>query len=142
MTDGFTKPRLLIVDDDLDFVSDLSIMLSSEFEVISSNNTNDAHSKFITYKPDCILVDLQMPQYFGSNPDREGLSLINHIRTNPDFTTAADIPVIIISAYADSEKTGRIKELGVSTIYSKPPDIKKLKTAIWDLVTQKGHPTS
>lgn len=142
MTDRYSKPRLLIVDDDLDFVSDLSIMLSSEFEIISSSNTNDAQSKYVTHRPDCILVDLQMPQYFGTNPDREGLSLINHIRTDPGFTAAADVPIIIISAFADSEKIGRLKELGVSTVYSKPPDIKKLKTAIWDLVTRKGHPTS
>jgi len=128
------KPRVLIVDDDDEFISDLKILLSSEFEVNGATGTRQAKEMLDAYRPDCLLLDLKMPVYFGDNPGLEGLSFLKHIRTKTGFASANQMPVIVLTARSKLDDLAGVKELGVGKLYQKPPDIKRLKTAIWNLV--------
>ena len=128
------KPRVLIVDDDSDFISDLKILLSSEFEILAATGTQRAMEILSEHQPDCLLLDLNMPEYFGKNPREEGISFLKYLREVADPRIAARIPVIVLTAYQASNQNDYPAEYGISSLYHKPPDIKHLKTAIWKLV--------
>jgi CheY-like chemotaxis protein len=134
------KPLVLIVDDDADFVSDLAALLSSEFEIMSASDTREACDRWLEMRPDCILLDLNMPEYFGHDSAREGLAFLNHIRSAYESRTRALTPVIVVSACGDDIATREAKALGAHHIFRKPLDIKHLKASIWNEVTaQENH---
>lgn len=132
------KPRILIVDDDDEFISDLKILLSSEFEVDGATGTLQACEMLEEYRPDCLLLDLNMPVYFGENPDDEGLSFLRHIRNEKALRSVSKIPVIILTARQKADYLTAANEYGIATLYNKPPDIKRLKTSIWSLITESN----
>jgi CheY-like chemotaxis protein len=134
------KPRVLIVDDDDEFMADLKVLLSPEFDVSTAMGTHRAHELLAQHRYDCLLLDLNMPQYFGNNPEFEGLSFLGHLRTDSSMAPALNMPVIILTAYADSSSLERAKKYGIATLYQKPPDIRLLTAAIWNVVSRtRGH---
>ena len=132
------KPRILIVDDDDEFISDLKILLSSEFEVNGATGTLQACEMLEEYRPDCLLLDLNMPIFFGQNPDEEGLSFLRHIRKETALRSISKVPVIILTARQKMDYLTAINEYGIATLYNKPPDIKRLKTSIWSLISENN----
>ena len=133
------KPRILIVDDDPDFISDITILLSSEFEIASAQDTVQAGDSWKKSPPECILLDLQMPKYYASDSRSEGLSFIAHLRKQPEGFKIGQVPVIVVTSSAGKAHIARAHQLGISNIYSKPFDIKKLVTTIWSLIeSRKG----
>lgn len=130
------KPRVLIVDDDDEFMADMKILLSPEFEVTTAMGTRRAHEMLSMHEYDCLLLDLRMPQYFGDNPDLEGLSFLRHLRTDVTMGTMLDIPVIVLTAFGDPAARNAVTACGIENLYRKPPDIKRLTAAIWNLVSK------
>jgi two-component system sensor histidine kinase/response regulator len=134
------KPRVLIVDDDDEFMADLKILLSSEFDVSTAMGTRRASELLAQHRFDCLLLDLHMPGHFGVDPAFEGLAFLGHIRTGMDLNAAAHIPVIILTAHAGSDSMAAAQEYGIANLYTKPPDVKRLTAAIWNVVAQaKGN---
>lgn len=138
MRSWHNKPRVLIVDDDDDLMSDLKIFLSSEFDINTASGTKRAMELLDSYRPDCLLLDLCMPQHFGDNPSIEGLSFLKHIRAQAKYSPERPIPVIIITASKETEYYDIARAWGVTAHYRKPLNINKLKASIWDLVAAKG----
>jgi two-component system response regulator ResD len=133
---------VLIVDDDDDLRSDLKVFLSSEFEINTASGTKRAMELLDSYRPDCLLLDLCMPQHFGDNPRFEGLSFLKHLRAYMGRGTDDPIPVIIITARRENDFQDIARAWGADAHYRKPLDIKKLKASIWDLVSMKGEYSS
>ena len=131
------KPLVLIVDDDADFVSDLVVMLSSEFEIMSASDTREACDRWLEMRPDCILLDLNMPEYFGHDSAREGLAFLNHIRSAHESRTPTPTPVIVVSACSDDTVAGEAKALGAHHFFRKPLDVNHLKASIWIEVSSR-----
>lgn len=130
------KPRVLIVDDDDEFMADLKILLSPEFEVSTAMGTRRASELLAGHCYDCLLLDLNMPQHFGMDPAYEGLAFLGHIRTEMDLESGGRLPVIILTAHAQSDSMATAQKYGISNLYTKPPDVKRLTAAIWNIVTQ------
>ncbi len=128
------KPKVLIVDDDADFISDMKVLLSSEFDIKSAGGTRQAWEMLEEDRPHCMLLDLNMPEYFGDNPDDEGFSFLRHVSEKSSHRPDENIPVIILTAHHRNDSSELAKKCGVSTFYHKPPDIKRLKTSIWNLI--------
>lgn len=128
------KPRILIIDDDPDFVSDMTAFLSSEFEVTSAENTILASDSWKKSPPECVLLDLNMPRCFADDSRWEGLSFLNHIRGKSDLYRADGIPVIVVTSSTGKSHISRAHRMGITEVYSKPVDIKRLKTTIWSLL--------
>ena len=124
----------MIIDDDDDFVSDMTIMLSSEFEITSAGSTLEARDCWAQHPPKCVLLDLHLPRHFGDDPQTEGLSFIDHISNDPAMRSAVGVPIIAVTSGADTAPVRRVQELGIAAVYQKPPDLKRLKTAIWHLI--------
>jgi CheY-like chemotaxis protein len=133
------KPRVLIVDDDDDFASDLGVLLSSEFEVRTATGTKQAWKLLGAHQPDCLLLDMNMPEFFGDDRSREGLSFLNHLRHHPELRRLNQVPVIVLTAYADVQTEQKARMYGVSVWCRKPPDIKRLTAAIWSAISAPGR---
>lgn len=131
------KPLVLIVDDDADFVSDLAIMLSSEFKIMSASDTREACERWLETRPDCILLDLNLPEYFSDNAAREGLAFLNHMRNAHESRMPVPTPVIVVSACADDRIAGEARALGANGFFRKPLDVNHLKASIWNEVTSR-----
>ncbi len=93
------KAKILVIDDDPDFVDAITpILQSAQYGVISAANPAQGKTKILDEKPDLILLDIMMDSLF------DGFSLCNDIKTAKEFRDVKDIPVIFISAV--KEMTG------------------------------------
>ena len=133
------KPRILIVDDDDEFISDLKILLSSEFDVDGATGTKRAREMIEEYQPDCLLLDLNMPEHYGHDPESEGLSFLKYIRSESGMSPFSKVPVIVLTARRKTDYLAIANQFGVTALYIKPPDIKRLKTSIWSLVAETNR---
>ena len=93
------KAKILVIDDDADFVDAVTpILQSALFDVISAANPAEGKQKILNEKPDLILLDIMMDSLF------DGFSLCNDIKTAKEFKEVKDTPIIFVSAV--KEMTG------------------------------------
>ena len=86
------KRRILVVDDEEDFVSTVRERLVFEgFEVLEATAGDKAADLLTRETPDLIILDIMMP-------GMDGLALFRRIRGNPD---TARIPVVFVSVRWD-----------------------------------------
>jgi len=131
------KPLVLIVDDDADFVSDLAVMLSSEFKIMSASDTREACERWLEIRPDCILLDLNMPEYFSDDATREGLAFLTHMRSEHESRMPSPTPVIVVSGCTDDRTAGEARALGANGFFRKPLNVNHLKASIWNEVSSR-----
>lgn len=79
--------RILIVDDDQDFLDQMEIMLQSDFELIKASNSQSAEELIKTESFDAAVLDLMM-----ENAD-SGFALTYHIKKK-----SPSIPVILVTS--------------------------------------------
>ncbi len=85
------RAKILIVDDDPDFVTATKKVLGSKpYDVIVAYNGEEGLQKTRDEKPDLILLDIIMPL-------ADGFTVCEEIKGNPDF---ADIPVLMITSFS------------------------------------------
>lgn len=90
------SPRILIVDDDLDFVEAVSAVLEGEsYRVTATHNKEDALEKIKAERPDLILLDIMMDRL------TDGFAICYELKHDPQLR---QIPVLAISAI--TERTG------------------------------------
>jgi len=94
-----SKAKILVIDDDPDFVEAVtSILQSALYDVVNASNPAEGKDKILEEKPDLILLDIMMDSLF------DGFSLCHDIKTSKDFESVKDTPVIFVSAV--KEMTG------------------------------------
>jgi DNA-binding response OmpR family regulator len=87
------KGKILVIDDDSDFVEAISIILKSAFyRVVSASNLKEGKEKLISEKPDLILLDIMMDSLF------DGYSFCHALKTADEFKEYRGTPVIFVSA--------------------------------------------
>jgi sigma-B regulation protein RsbU (phosphoserine phosphatase) len=69
-----------------------------------------ALEKVNSFRPDLLLLDMQMP-------DMSGLEVCRQVRADPDF---ADMPILVQTATVDRKKMGELFSGGASDFLSKP----------------------
>ena len=93
------KAKILVIDDDPDFVDAVTTILQSAlYDVISAPNPSEGRVKALSEKPDLILLDIMMDSLF------DGFSLCHEIKTSKEFESMKHTPVIFVSAV--KEMTG------------------------------------
>lgn len=84
-----SRKRLLIIDDDPDFVEGIkSILLGADYEVEAAYNPKDGFKALQTGKYDMLLLDIMMGR------GAEGVMVARKIRKDPKLR---DMPVLIIT---------------------------------------------
>lgn len=85
--------KILVIDDDPDFVAAVTPVLKSAlYEVATASNPSEAKEKIFSEKPDLILLDIMMDSLF------DGFSLCHAIKTSREFREFKDTPIIFVSA--------------------------------------------
>lgn len=83
------KARLLIIDDDPDYVEGIkSILLSADYGVDVAHNPKDGFEALKNNPPDLLLLDIMMGR------GAEGVMLARKIRKDPELR---ELPVLIIT---------------------------------------------
>jgi DNA-binding NtrC family response regulator len=118
------KGSILIVDDNKSILSTLEILLSSEFQTVTTlNNPSQIPSEL--KKRDYNLVILDMNFSAGINTGNEGIYWLGRIKeSNPE------IPVVMITAYGDIDTAVKALKAGASDFVLKPWDNDKLLATI------------
>lgn len=110
---GDDLPRLLAVDDDLMNLELLQRIFFEDFHVTRAMNGADALQLLSQSPFDVVLLDISMPVM-------DGLEALTTIRNTPEM---ADIPVILVSALADSEDITEGLRLGANDYLTKPINV-------------------
>jgi len=85
-------PRILLIDDDPDFVEATRMVLESKpYEVIVSYNGDDGLQKAREENPDLIILDVIMPV-------KDGFTTAEQLKKD---TELKNIPVIMLTSYAE-----------------------------------------
>jgi CheY-like chemotaxis protein len=85
------KARILLVDDDADFVESTKTVLESKpYEVIVATNGDEGLRKAREQKPDLILLDIIMPV-------EDGFMAAEQLKKDPKL---AKIPVLMLTSYS------------------------------------------
>jgi CheY-like chemotaxis protein len=108
-------PKIMIVDDDPDFVDAVTMILkSATYDVVSVSSPKQVKEKLQVEKPDLILLDIMMDSLF------DGFSLCNEIKGSEEYKEFNKIPIIFVSAV--KELTGSRFDLNEQEEGFKGPD--------------------
>ena len=118
--------RILLVDDDEDIrrIGELSLERVGGFEVEICACGEEALQRAPQFQPDLVLLDVMMPE-MGGVAVYEALS---------DLDEVADVPVIFVTAKAQTQEVARYLVLGAIGVIKKPFDPMMLADeirAIW-----------
>lgn len=101
---------LLIVDDELDSSEPVARFLRrAGHEVACAPNGRDAIATLSDRVPDLILLDMRMPEM-------SGLDVLDVIRS---YLRWQEVPVIVLTAYADAPDVRRAADLNATTVLDK-----------------------
>jgi len=105
------KKRVMIVDDDADFLQELGETLSmSGYDMVAVNDSGEALEIAGRTKPDIILLDLKMPV-------KSGFQLADEINQR---YKSDNIPIIAMSAFVKDEYAALLKVCGIKKYIKKP----------------------
>jgi CheY-like chemotaxis protein len=117
--------RVLVVDDDRDFLAAVRVLLESEgHSVIEANSGMQALEKLAGEKPDIIIVDIVMAT------STDGYGVTHSIRHREEYREFCSIPIIMVSSIEQSPDdlfpmSGEVELIRPDAYLTKPLDIPK-----------------
>jgi DNA-binding response OmpR family regulator len=121
-------PRILIVDDENDFIELLQYKLAGHgYDLIVANDGVHALSQARTMKPQLILLDILLP-------DLDGLSVCEILHRQP---ATKSIPIIFMSALT-GDVTKRTAAIHAVDFFTKPLDLNRLEKRICEVLKPKA----
>ncbi|RKD71269.1 diguanylate cyclase (GGDEF)-like protein [Sinobaca qinghaiensis] len=122
-------PLLLLVDDDVDFANYIKDQFQEEgYLVLLAPDKKKALEMYHHYHPDCLLVDIFVPD------KQDGFYLLN---TVSQIAEALVTPVIAITSDTTPETKYEAYRQGASFVLHKPFDIRELKHILSNQLTRK-----
>jgi len=117
-----TGVRVLVVDDDVDFLESLEVALRGRGAVVkTATSVQSALTALETWAPDVLISDLGMP-------DEDGYALIRSVRAG-----GSTVPAIALTAYAADHDRERSLAAGYQRHVGKPADPTAILEAIADV---------
>jgi len=104
--------RVLIVDDEesLQTVVQFGIQMVADWSVLIASSGTQGIATALAERPDVILLDVMMP-------DMDGIATFKALQMHPE---TAEIPVIFLTAKAQTSERRQFNDLGVSGVITKP----------------------
>ena len=121
--------KILVVDDNPDIINMLKAYLTGEgFQVVTASNGQKALHVARSEKPDCVVLDMMMPEMGGEE----------FIRI---YTAESDIPILVLTAKVDETEKVLGLELGADDYVTKPFSPRELTARVRALIrrSQKGQ---
>jgi CheY-like chemotaxis protein len=117
LSSGRQKPRILVIDDDLDALTALSeILESAGFDAVCANDGQQAWELIREAPaPHLVVLDLLMPRM-------DGWTFRMHQRRDPNL---ASIPVVVVSSLGET-----LVDDHLEAVFSKPLDIPTFLQAV------------
>jgi two-component system sensor histidine kinase EvgS len=104
------------------------ILEKSGYKILEAENGIEALKILELENPDCILMDIQMPEM-------DGIEATKNIRNDIRFMEKSKIPIIALTAYTMPEDRDRIKAAGLDDYISKPVNMDYLLKSISKFVS-------
>lgn len=124
----FSKQTILIIEDDLETLELMVETFESEFSSIYGvTDGHEAIKVFKNNKIDVIICDINLPNL-------NGLDVINEIRK-----ISYSVPIIIISAYSDSETLLKASNSNIQGYITKPITSDKVENIINKIIFHQHH---
>jgi two-component system, OmpR family, alkaline phosphatase synthesis response regulator PhoP len=100
------KKKILLVDDDPDFVEAVKAVLETEYDVTVAYDGEECLEKVGQVNPDLIVLDVMMP-------GKDGYEVCEELK---DAEATEDIPVILLTAVASRVSTSKYTHrMGMTT---------------------------
>lgn len=110
--------RILLIDDDMDILQLNQKFLEQDgYQIQTACSSQSALKVFTTFQPDCIVLDIMMP-------DTDGFILCKH------FRAITDIPIIFLSGKGSEEDKVDGFLCGADDYVTKPYSLKELSVRI------------
>ena len=121
------KPKILLVDDDVDLVKVMSGALESKaYQVIVAYNGQEGLEKAREEKPDLVVLDILMPV-------ADGFAFADQFRRDPSL---AKVPVLVLTIL--SESLGQPFPFELSAYIVKPIKPKDLVAKVEEFLKKTG----
>ena len=121
--------RVLIVDDDRVIQELLRVNLELEgYEVEAASDGEEALSRFETFQPRLVLLDIMMPKL-------DGWQVARRIK---DCPAGRHVPIVVLTARAQDADVEQGSEIGMAAYVTKPFD----PVALLDLVAELLAPAT
>jgi DNA-binding response OmpR family regulator len=123
--DAETHGRVLVIDDTESARVTLDALLRHEgYELLEASSGEAGLELAAREHPDAIVLDVMMP-------GMDGFTVCERLRANPDL---AHIPVLMVTALAESQSRRRAIEVGADDIIAKPFERWELRARLGTLV--------
>jgi putative nucleotidyltransferase with HDIG domain len=119
------KPRILLVDDETDYLMLLKLKLVNEgFDVVVTDNGTDALVLMGKDHPDLVIADVVMPEM-------DGIAMFRKMRELPG---AGETPLLFLSGKDETKMKVEALHLGAEDYLLKPVDLKELAARIRNII--------
>ena len=131
------KAKILVVDDDLDFIEISKLSLEGQgYQILSAFNAKEGWKMVEKQKPDLIIMDLMMERLDS------GMALSQQIKGHPQYTA---IPILMLTSISRdtgmdfTPRTGEdLRKLNVDDFSSKPIKVHVLLEKVEKLLAKKS----
>lgn len=124
--------RILVVEDNADVLRFVNMQLNDEHDVYLAADGKKGLELALRELPDVIVTDYMMPEM-------DGLTLIRELRKQPQ---TKEIPVIMLTAKSQVQDRVDAREAGAEVFLNKPFSPRELRTAVNQLLEQRGRQVS
>jgi len=122
--------KILVIDDDVEFLEELSCMLSSfGYIVVCLSDSSQILEKIEQIHPDIILLDLYMPGV-------DCFQVTNELHFSSQFF---NIPVIVMSGHFSGLFVSLLERAGVKRYFHKPFDPLDLAVCVEELIYSQNY---
>jgi CheY-like chemotaxis protein len=120
--------RILIVDDNHSNLKLFTFLLSGpSYEVRTATDARQALSSLTEFRPDLLLLDLQLP-------DMDGLELTRQLKADE---STRGIPIVAVTAYAMKGDEERARAAGVDGYISKPIEKNSFRAMVAEILAER-----
>ncbi|MGA3293333.1 MAG: response regulator [Candidatus Acidiferrales bacterium] len=116
--------KILVVDDDADMRNLHKMRLSDSYEILDTEDPEEALGLALEHKPAAILLDLMMPRL-------SGFELCHTLHT---LSYTSRIPIFVITGESAAKYKQHCEGLGASAFFEKPVDYKDLRKKLAEAV--------
>lgn len=128
-TDNKEKPRLLVIDDNMDVRAYIMALLGEEYDISQAADGKEGLKKAMTSVPDIIVCDVMMPVM-------DGLEFCRRVKAD---TITSHIPVILLTARALEEQRAEGYDCGADAYIAKPFNGQVMKSRVKNLLESRRH---
>lgn len=106
------EKRILMIDDEqaIQAVASLSLKMEANWQVLTANSGPEGLAIARQEQPDAILLDVMMP-------NMDGIETFKQLQQTP---STRNIPVILLTAKAQTAEQQQLQNLGVAGVITKP----------------------